>query len=214
MTRAQERRSPCRPGPAPPIPLGATFDGSGTNFALFSEVAEQVELCLFDERRHRDPGRADRGRRATSGTATCRRCSPASATATGCTGRTTPQNGLRCNPNKLLLDPYAKATVRRDRLGPVAVLATTSATRTRATTTTPAAHMMHGVVINPFFDWAGDRAPSIPYNETRDLRGPRQGPHRAAPRRARRTQRGTYAGARAPARSSSTCRSSASPRSS
>ena len=36
-------------GPAPPYPLGATFDGGGTNFAIFSEVAERIELCLFDD---------------------------------------------------------------------------------------------------------------------------------------------------------------------
>ena len=41
--------------PGQPYPLGATFDGSGTNFALFSEVAERVELCLFDAGRQRDP---------------------------------------------------------------------------------------------------------------------------------------------------------------
>ena len=43
--------------PGNSYPLGATFDGVGTNFALFSEVAERVELCLFDEKRCRDPGR-------------------------------------------------------------------------------------------------------------------------------------------------------------
>ena len=41
--------------PGRSYPLGATYDGAGTNFALFSEVAERVELCLFDERRQRDP---------------------------------------------------------------------------------------------------------------------------------------------------------------
>ncbi len=98
--------------PGTAYPLGATFDGSGTNFALFSEVAERVELCLFDDerRRTRDPRRADRGRRLRVALLPARRSSRASATATACTARTTPSNGLRCNPNKLLLDPYAKAT--------------------------------------------------------------------------------------------------------
>ena len=49
--------------PGTPYPLGATYDGAGTNFALFSEVAERVELCLIDDGRHREPGSAGRGRR-------------------------------------------------------------------------------------------------------------------------------------------------------
>ena len=49
--------------PGQPYPLGATYDGMGTNFSVFSEVAERVELCLFDARRHRDPGRPARERR-------------------------------------------------------------------------------------------------------------------------------------------------------
>ena len=96
--------------PGSAYPLGATFDGSGTNFALFSEVAERVELCLFDEDARSRPASSSPRSTPTSGTATCRRSSPGSATATACTGRTSPSSGLRCNPNKLLLDPYAKAT--------------------------------------------------------------------------------------------------------
>ena len=93
--------------PGQPYPLGATYDGAGTNFAVFSEVAERVELCLFDG----SDETASSSRRSTrsSGTATCRACSRASATASGCTARTTRHEGLRCNPAKLLLDPYAKA---------------------------------------------------------------------------------------------------------
>ena len=49
--------------PGKAYPLGATYDGSGTNFAVFSEAAEKVELCLFDGRRHRVQGDAARGRR-------------------------------------------------------------------------------------------------------------------------------------------------------
>ena len=58
--------------PGNSYPLGATFDGVGTNFALFSEVAERVELCLFDERRCRDPGPRCMRWTASSGTGTCR----------------------------------------------------------------------------------------------------------------------------------------------
>ena len=72
--RQQEQNVPVSPmsngkkldvWPGKPYPLGATFDGSGVNFALFSEAADRVELCLIDDgtAADRDPGRADRGRR-------------------------------------------------------------------------------------------------------------------------------------------------------
>ena len=96
--------------PGRPYPLGATFDGSGTNFALFSEVAEKVELCLFDERPGRDAGRADRGRRVRLARLPARgaarpalrlpRARPVGPRARACAA----------TRNKLLLDPYAKAT--------------------------------------------------------------------------------------------------------
>src|SRR5689334_22731956 len=96
--------------PGNAYPLGATFDGSGTNFALFSEVAERVELCLFDE----------------DGTETCvdltevdafvwhgylPTVQPGQRYGYRVHGPWDPARGLRCNPAKLLLDPYAKATV-------------------------------------------------------------------------------------------------------
>ena len=76
--------------PGGPYPLGATYDGAGTNFALFSEVADGVELCLFDAdgTETRDPD--DRARRPGLAHATCRGSARASATATACTGRTSP----------------------------------------------------------------------------------------------------------------------------
>ena len=95
--------------PGDAYPLGATFDGSGTNFALFSEVAERVELCLFDDGGTRDAHRPERGRRATSGTATCPQISPGQRYGYRVHGPYDPAQGQRCNPNKLLLDPYAKA---------------------------------------------------------------------------------------------------------
>ncbi len=120
--------------PGTAYPLGATFDGSGTNFAIYSEVAEQVELCLFDE----------------DGTETCVELIDVDAYVWHCylpqvqpgqrygyrvTGPYDPENGLRCNPNKLLLDPYAKATV-----GEIdwdqSLFSYTSATPTPATTRT------------------------------------------------------------------------------
>ena len=91
------RRRLARPGgvvsvpwPGRPFPLGATWDGSGTNFSLFSEHAERVELCLFDARRRRRHASRSTSERRTTGTATCRGWGRGSATATACTGRGRP----------------------------------------------------------------------------------------------------------------------------
>ena len=151
--------------PGSAYPLGATFDGTGTNFALFSEVAERVELCLFDDDGVETRIEMQRGRRATSGTATCRRCSPASATATGCTGRTTPRRAsgptrTSCCSTRTRRRSPARSTGTR-RCSP-----TSFGDPTRVNDDDSAPHMMLGVVINPFFDWAGDRHPRIPYAES------------------------------------------------
>src|SRR6201992_952376 len=94
--------------PGKPYPLGATYDGAGTNFALFSEVAEKVELCLFD-----DQGAEERIR-LTEMDGFVHHCSlpnvvPGQQYGYRVYGPNDPSQGLRCNPNKLLLDPYAKA---------------------------------------------------------------------------------------------------------
>ena len=96
--------------PGTAYPLGATFDGSGTNFAVFSEVAEQVELCLFDDER------AETRVALTEVDAFVWHCylpavQPGQRYGYRVHGPYDPEKGLRCNPNKLLLDPYAKATV-------------------------------------------------------------------------------------------------------
>src|SRR6202171_5302264 len=94
--------------PGRSYPLGATYDGAGTNFALFSEVAERVELCLFDEAGHEQhvdlpeatgfvwhgylPG-----------------LTPGQRYGFRVHGPWAPEHGHRCNPAKLLIDPYAKA---------------------------------------------------------------------------------------------------------
>ena len=99
--------------PGQPYPLGATFDGSGTNFALFSEVAERVELCLFEAGRG---GKVTETRvEVTEVDAHVWHCylptvQPGQRYGYRVHGPWDPDDGLRCNPNKLLLDPYAKAT--------------------------------------------------------------------------------------------------------
>ena len=150
--------------PGTAYPLGATYDGSGTNFTLFSEVAERVELCLFsadgDETRFELP--------EVDGFvwhAFLPGVEPGQRYGYRVYGPYDPAHGLRCNPNKLLLDPYAKAidgTIQWDESlfgyhfgDPDSVNDDDSAT-----------HMPKCVVVNPFFDWATDRSPRHPYAES------------------------------------------------
>ncbi len=150
--------------PGAPYPLGATYDGTGTNFALFSEVAEAVELCLFDDQgtetvvplRERDafvwhgylPG-----------------IGPGQRYGYRVHGPYHPANGHRCNPSKLLLDPYAKA-VEGDIDWAQACFSYTWGDEDSLNTEDSAPHMSKSVVISPFFDWDNDRSPRTPYNET------------------------------------------------
>ena len=93
--------------PGTPYPLGATYDGAGTNFSLFSEVAERVELCLFDE-----AGRETR-MDLPEVMGYCWHgylpgVEPGQRYGFRVHGPWAPEQGHRCNPAKLLLDPYAK----------------------------------------------------------------------------------------------------------
>ncbi|HEV3352576.1 MAG TPA: hypothetical protein VG076_06610, partial [Acidimicrobiales bacterium] len=94
--------------PGQPYPLGATYDGSGTNFAVYSFVAEAVELCLFDE------GGNETRVELPEQTAHCfhgyvPNIAPGQRYGFRVQGPWAPNEGHRCNPRKLLLDPYAKA---------------------------------------------------------------------------------------------------------
>ncbi|HRA07722.1 MAG TPA: glycogen debranching enzyme, partial [Propionicimonas sp.] len=95
--------------PGSAYPLGATYDGRGTNFALFSEVAERVELCLFDAERNEtrvDLTEVD----AHVWHGYLPQVDPGQRYGYRVHAPFDPNNGQRCNPSKLLLDPYAKAT--------------------------------------------------------------------------------------------------------
>jgi glycogen operon protein len=95
--------------PGRPYPLGATWDGEGVNFSLFSEHAEKVELCLFDPRGRREIEHVDM-RWQTDQVWHCYLpdARPGSLYGYRVYGPYDPQNGHRFNPKKLLLDPYAK----------------------------------------------------------------------------------------------------------
>ena len=182
--------------PGRPYPLGATFDGAGTNFALFSEVASRVELCLVDEQ-----GRESRiDMPEVDGFvwhAYLPRVQPGQRYGFRVHGPYDPSAGHRCNPSKLLLDPYAKATC-----GEIdwdeALFAYTFGDPDSRNDKDSGPHMMLGVVINPFFDWQGDRAPKYSYDETVIYEAHVKGlteTHPDIPEE----ERGTYAGVANPA---------------
>jgi glycogen operon protein len=162
--------------PGAPYPLGATWDGWGTNFALFSEVAERVELCLFDE--------ADDGAPGPDGMPALTETRVELTEVDGFVwhgylpgiasgqrygyrvhGPHDPWRGLRCEASKLLLDPYGKA-VEGDLVWDEALFDYYFANPRRRNTADSAPWMPKNVVINPSFDWGHDRAPQIPYHET------------------------------------------------
>ena len=150
--------------PGSAYPLGATFDGTGTNFALFSEAAERVELCLFDE------DGVETRIEMLDVDAYVWHCylpqiQPGQRYGYRVHGPHNPANGQRANPNKLLLDPYAKATVGEIDWDP-SLFAYQLGDPDTVNDDDSAAHMMLGVVINPFFDWAGDRHPRTPYADS------------------------------------------------
>jgi glycogen operon protein len=182
--------------PGTAYPLGATFDGVGTNFAVFSEVAEQVELCLFDDARN------ETRVTMTEVDAFVWHCylpsvQPGQRYGYRVDGGYDPEHGLRCNPAKLLLDPYAKATVG-DIDWDQSLFGYDFGEPDSRNDDDSGGHMMLGVVINPFFDWEGDRRLNVPYHESLIYEAHVKGLtelHPAVPE----DLRGTYAGLAHPA---------------
>jgi len=188
--------------PGNPNPRGATFDGEGVNFAVFSRVATRVEVCLFDK--------------ASPNTEVERFDLPES---TGHTfhgyvpglkpgilyglrvhGPYDPERGHRCNPNKLLIDPYAKALWGEiDWKQPVLGYRTDDERGDLAIDQRDdAAGVPKAVVVDASFDWGNDESPEIPWRKTilyeAHVKGMTQ-LHPEVPE----AQRGTYAGLAHPA---------------
>ena len=148
-------------------PLGASYDGAGVNFALYSQVAQKVELCLFDE--HDAEMRIEMTEQNSyvwhnyiPG------LQPGQRYGYRVYGPYDPMHGLRCNPNKLLLDPYAKA-IEGNIDGDESLFSywfkspdDTSAMNDLDS----AAHTMKSAVINPYFDWGNDQHPYISYHDS------------------------------------------------
>ncbi|MEV7798925.1 glycogen debranching protein GlgX [Microbacterium foliorum] len=150
--------------PGSPYPLGATFDGQGANFALFSEGAEKVELCLFD-----DDGNEERipleEVDAFVWHGYLPSVQPGQLYGYRVHGTYDPAQGKRFNPNKLLLDPYAKSVAGRVEWGQP-LFGYDFGDPDSRNDEDSGATMVKGVVVNPFFEWAGDRLPKIPYAQT------------------------------------------------
>jgi isoamylase len=140
--------------PGRPYPLGAAYDGYGTNFAVYSSVAEKVELCLFD------------GDRETSVPlvqgigcvwhAYLPEIGPEQRYGYRVHGPWEPEKGLRCNPKKLLVDPYARAISDELTWSPALL----------AKDDDSAPYTFRSVVAQPYFDWGNDRRLETPWSET------------------------------------------------
>ncbi|MBS3936486.1 MAG: glycogen debranching protein GlgX [Sulfuritalea sp.] len=154
--------------PGAPYPLGATWDGEGVNFALFSEHAEKVELCLFDPDSRAEVQRIVL-REHTDLIWHCYlpEARPGLLYGYRVHGPYDPSRGLRFNPNKLLIDPYA-----RDFVGPLdwsdahyGYRAGDPAGDLSFDARDNAASMPKCRVTDPAFSWGDDRSPHIPWHE-------------------------------------------------
>ncbi len=150
--------------PGRAYPLGATFDGFGTNFAVFSEAAEKVELCLFD----------------ADGTETrvtlpevdgfvwhcfIPSIQPGQKYGYRVHGPYDPSAGHRCNPNKLVLCPYSKAIDGTFDWNQ-SLFGYNFGDPDSRNNDDSAASMPKSVVINPYFDWGVDRPPGHEYADS------------------------------------------------
>ena len=151
--------------PGNPYPLGATYDGSGTNFSVFSEVASRVELCLFDD----------------AGTQSCvdlpevtgfnwhgymPNIGPGQRYGYRVHGLWEPHTGHRCNAAKLLVDPYGKAVEGEVKWNEAVFPYHFNQGEDSKNEIDSAPFMPKSVVTNPYFDWGNDRYPRTPWHET------------------------------------------------
>jgi isoamylase len=153
-----------------PYPLGATWDGEGTNFALYSENAEEVELCLFDAPDASEPTSTYRLRSQTAFVwhGYLPGVGPGQYYGYRVMGPYEPQRGLRFNPAKLVVDPYAKALAGAVDWSahPWAYSFDAPDKDLIADDRDSAAGVPKGVVIDPGFDWEGDTQLRTPWHST------------------------------------------------
>jgi isoamylase len=150
--------------PGRAYPMGATYDGAGTNFSVFSEVAQRIDLCLVaeDGRESRVP--------LDEVDAHCWHTylpgiGPGQRYGYRVHGPWAPHQGLRCNPHKLLIDPYAKAIAGQVDWSE-ACFGSIPGDDDARNDADSAPHVPKSVVHNPYFDWGADRSPGTPLHET------------------------------------------------
>ncbi|MFB7374924.1 glycogen debranching protein GlgX [Streptomyces sp. NPDC056222] len=150
--------------PGQAYPLGATYDGAGTNFAVFSEAAHRIELCLL----HDDGSETAVELRETDAFvrhAYLPGVMPGQRYGFRVHGPYAPERGQRCNSAKLLLDPYARAVSGSVDWGE-AVYGYHFGRPDSRNDLDSAPHTMTSVVVNPYFDWGDDRRPRTDYHRT------------------------------------------------
>jgi isoamylase len=181
--------------PGKPFPLGPQWDGEGTNFSLFSEHAEKVELCLFDEH--------DRERRYELVERTAFNwhgylpgVGVGQRYGYRVHGAWAPEKGLRFNPRKLLIDPYAKAIegpVHWERGNVLPYVPGDEDADLERDDEDDAAAIPRSIVIDESFHWEDDRPPATPWHETVIYEAHVKGLTKQMPG-VREDLRGTYAG--------------------
>jgi isoamylase len=182
--------------PGQPFPLGATWDGEGTNFSLFSEHAQRVELCLFDE-----AGEETRlplpERRALNWHCYLPGVGPGQRYGYRVYGPYAPSRGRRFNPAKLLIDPYAKAIDGKVDWTLANVLpfppGDSEDRDLEPDEQDDARAIPKAVVIDDAFDWEDDRPPRVPFADTVIYETHVKGFTKLHPE-VREDLRGTYAG--------------------
>ncbi len=151
--------------PGQPYPLGATYDGSGVNFAIFSEVADSIELCIFD-------AEGAESRVTLPETTGYVRHGYVPGLGAGqrygfrVHGPWSPVEGQRCLPSKLLIDPYARAIEGGVTWNEAVFSYRFNSPGGQVNDADSAPFVPRSVVVNPFFDWSLDRPPRRPLHET------------------------------------------------
>ncbi|MFZ4136539.1 glycogen debranching protein GlgX [Streptomyces koyangensis] len=150
--------------PGQAYPLGASYDGAGTNFAVFSEAADRIELVLL----HDDGSETAVELRETDAFvrhAYLPGVMPGQRYGFRVHGPYAPERGQRCNSAKLLLDPYARAVSGKIKWGEE-VYGYHFGSPEKRNDLDSALHTMTSVVVNPYFDWGDDRRPRTDYHRT------------------------------------------------
>ena len=154
--------------PGAPYPLGATWDGEGVNFALFSEHAEKVEMCIFDPSGRRELQRIELKEQTNQiWHSYLPEARPGVLYGYRVYGPYKPEEGHRCNPNKLLIEPYAKSLAGKVRWSDTHFGYRYGHRREDLSfdRRDNAAGMPKCRVIDPAFSWGEDRRPTIPWQE-------------------------------------------------